>query len=66
MDLPPLDIDTFNKWKGGQAVVRDCDMEEEMRNDAKEHVATGIERSVSAEGVDYKQASKMIKEAMDK
>ena len=41
-------------------------MEEEMKNDAKEHVATGIERNMSAEGVDYKLASKMIKEAMDK
>ena len=66
MDLPPLDIDVFTKWKGGQAVIKDCDMEEEMKNDAKEHVATGIERSVSGDGVDYKQASKMIKEAMDK
>ena len=66
MDLPPLDIDTFTKWKGGQAVIKDCDMDEEMKNDAKEHVATGIERSVSADGVDYKQASKMIKDSMDK
>ena len=53
MDLPPLDIDVFTKWKGGQAVIKDCDMEEEMKNDAKEHVATGIERSMSADGVDY-------------
>ena len=66
MELPPLDIDAFNKWKGGQAVIKDCDMEEEMKNEAKEHVATGIERSAGAEGVDYQGASKMIKESMDK
>ena len=66
MDLPPLDIDVFTKWKGGQAVIKDCDMEEEVKNDAKEHVATGIERNIGADGIDYKLASKMIKEAMDK
>ena len=41
-------------------------MDDEMKNDAKEHVATGIERNMSSDGVDYKLASKMIKESMDK
>ena len=41
-------------------------MDDEMKNDAREHVATGVEKCQSAEGVDYMAASKLIKEAMDK
>ena len=67
MDLPPLNIADFNRYRtSGTVVIKETDMEEEMKNDAKEHVTSGIDRCSGAEGVDYKAASKMIKEAMDK
>ena len=66
MELPPFDLEVFTKWKQSQSIVKSCDMEEEMKIDAKEHVSSGIEKFSSAEGVDYKSAGKYIKEAMDK
>ena len=41
-------------------------MDDEMRTEAKEHASSGIEKFSSAEGVDYHQAGKYVKEAMDK
>ena len=41
-------------------------MDEEMKMEAKEHAASGIEKFSSAEGVDYQAAGKYIKDAMDK
>ena len=66
MELPPFELDVFNKWKGGQAVIKECAMDEEMRVDAKEHVSSGIEKFQSAEGVDYKSAGKYIKDNKEK
>ena len=66
MELPAFNFEDFNKWKSGVAHVKDCDMDDEMKNDAREHVATGVEKCQSAEGVDYMAASKLIKDAMDK
>ena len=31
MELPPFDLGDFNKWRGGYAIVKECDMGEEMK-----------------------------------
>ena len=41
-------------------------MEETMKTDAREHIATGVERCTGSDGCDYKTAAKMIKDSMDK
>ena len=65
MELPPFDLADFNKWKASQAVVKECDMEETMRNEAKEHITGGIDKFVTSDGVDLLAASRFVKEQMD-
>ena len=62
MELPPFDLGDFNKWKGGYAIVKECDMDEAMKVDTKEYIVNGVEKSTGAEGVDMIEASKYIKE----
>ena len=30
MELPPFDLTDFNKYKQGQACVKECDMDDQM------------------------------------
>ena len=66
MELPPLNVDDFNKWKQSQAIVKECDMEDTMQTEAKDHVMSGIEKCSGADGVDVQAAAKFIKENMDR
>jgi dynein light chain 4 len=61
-----FNIDDFMKWKQNQAIVKETDMDDLMRNEAKEVVATGIEKCSGQTGINVDAACKYIKEAMDK
>ena len=52
MELPPFNLDDFTKWKQGQAIVKECDMPDEMKTESKEHIVSGIEKNTGADGVD--------------
>eukprot|EP00356_Strombidium_inclinatum_P010064 CAMPEP_0170493290 /NCGR_PEP_ID=MMETSP0208-20121228/13661_1 /TAXON_ID=197538 /ORGANISM="Strombidium inclinatum, Strain S3" /LENGTH=53 /DNA_ID=CAMNT_0010769195 /DNA_START=26 /DNA_END=187 /DNA_ORIENTATION=+ len=52
MELPPFNLEDFNKWKQSQAIIKECDMEDTMKIEAKEHVMSGIEKCSGQEGVD--------------
>ena len=41
-------------------------MEPTMQNEAKDHIVSGIEKNSGAEGIDIQNASKFIKENMDR
>ena len=66
MELPPFDLGDFTKWKQGQAIVKECDMDDEMKTEAKEHIVSGIEKNSGVDGVDTQGAAKFIKEQMDR
>ena len=52
MELPPFDIDDFNKWKASQFYIKECDMEDEMLGEAKDHISGGVDKFNTADGVD--------------
>ena len=66
MELPPFDLEFFNKWKQSVAIVKECDMDPTMTTEAKEHIMSGIEKFSGAEGLDLLAASKFIKDNMDR
>ena len=66
MELPPFDLEFFNKWKQSVAIVKECDMDDTMKTEAKEHVMSGIEKFSGSEGLDLMAASKFIKDNMDR
>tara|TARA_B110000285_G_C14777575_1_gene446942 strand:+ start:177 stop:377 length:201 start_codon:yes stop_codon:yes gene_type:complete len=66
MELPPFDLEFFNKWKQSNSIVKECDMDEQTLMDAKDHVVTGIEKMSSAEGIDFTAAARYVKESMDR
>ena len=66
MNLPPLDLDDFTKWKQSQAIILESDMDDDMKMEAKDHIMSGIEKCSGGEGVDVQAASKFIKEQMDR
>ena len=41
-------------------------MDPVMKMEAKEHIISGIEKNAGAEGIDVQNASKFIKEQMDR
>ena len=65
MELPPFNLEDFNKWKQSQAIIKECDMDDVMRTEARDHITNGIEKSSSSDGVDLLTASKFVKEQMD-
>ena len=66
VELPPFDIEFFNKWKQSNSIVKECDMDEAMIVDVKDHIITGIEKMTTSDGVDFAAACKFIKENMDR
>ena len=66
VELPPFDIEFFNKWKQSNSIVKECDMDDAMIVDVKDHIITGIEKMTTSDGVDFAAACKFIKENMDR
>ena len=66
MELPPFNQEDFDKWKDKNIVVKECDMEKEMRKETIEHIQTGMEKSISHGVIDSANAAKYIKEQMDR
>ena len=66
MELPPFNLEDFNKWKQSQSIVKECDMEDEMKIESKEHIMSGIEKCSGGDGLDVQAACKFIKENMDR
>ena len=66
MEVPPINMEDFNRWKGQQGIVKYSDMNDHMNNEAKDFVSTGIEKASGATGVNYQQACQYIKLEMDK
>ena len=52
IELPPLNIDDFNRFKVVTAIIKECDMDETTTAEAKEHIITGIEKCTGSEGLD--------------
>ena len=44
IELPPLNLDDFNRFKVITPIIKECDMDETTTNEAKEHIITGIEK----------------------
>ena len=66
MELPPFNRDEFEKYKEKNYIIKECDMDQNMRKEATEHVQTGIEKNTSGDGIDVLNAAKFIKEQMDR
>ena len=66
MELPPFNLDEFNKWKEGKIIVKETDMDPLVEQEAKYFVSGGIEKASSATGVDIEAACKFVKENMDR
>ena len=62
MELPPFNKDDFDKYRDKNYIVKECDMDENMKKEASEHVATGIEKNTVQGEIDEKLAAKFIKE----
>ena len=65
MELPPLNMDDFNRWKTNIPVIKETDMEEAMQAEAKDHITAGVEKFMTTEGCDLLAASRYVKENMD-
>ena len=61
-----VNYDDFFKWAQGSAVTSFCDMEDEMKTEAMDYIATGIEKSQSGGELNQEAACKFIKDAMDR
>ena len=66
MELPEINMDDFTKWSLGSSVVSYSDMEDEMRTEAVDYIATGIEKSQSGGELNQEAACKFVKDAMDR
>ena len=66
MELPPFNRDDFERYKDKNNVIKETDMDEETSKEAIEHIATGIEKNTSNDGIDVQNAAKFIKESMDR
>ena len=66
IELPPLNIDDFNRFKVVTAIIKECDMDESTTAEAKEHIITGIEKCTGADGLDKQAACQYIKTQMDR
>ena len=64
-ELPPFNFEDFNKWRQQNAIVVHTDMPDDMVNEAKEHLVSGFEKFLSANGVNMQLACKYTKEMMD-
>ena len=61
IELPPLNLDDFKKWKNQTAIVKvrartelssqETDMDEIVKIEAKDAVVTGIEKASGAHGI---------------
>ena len=65
-NMPEINMDDFLKWAGGNAVQPYCDMDPEMKTEAVDYIATGIEKSQHGGQLDQNAACKFVKDAMDK
>ena len=65
-ELPPFDQGEFDKFRQGKQIVKESDMEPTMLSEAKDHIVSGIEKNSGSEGIDIQNASKFIKENMDR
>ena len=52
MELPPINMDDFNKYRQGAAVIKDSDMPDTIKLEAKDFVASGIEKFSGQNGID--------------
>ena len=47
MELPPFNIDDFNKWKQNKVYVVESDMDEAIRVEAKDFITSGIDKALT-------------------
>ena len=66
MELPPFDIQDFQRWKDGKIIVKETDMDPAVEFEAKDFTLGGIEKFGGAAGVDIEAACKFVKENMDR
>ena len=66
MELPEINMDDFDKWKVTKAIIVETDMEEQVQIEAKDCVATGIEKASGSQGLNIEKACKFIKDLMDR
>ncbi len=66
MELPPFNLEDFTKWKTNQAIIKDTDMDELIKVEAKEFVISGIEKASGQFGVNIEIACKYVKDQMDR
>ena len=66
MEPPPFKEENDKDYKNKEVIVKYCDMEEEMKLEAIEHIISGIEKCLGKDGIEFQAASKFIKENMDR
>jgi dynein light chain 4 len=66
MEVLPFNLDDFTKWKQGQAIVRETDMDDTIRQEAKDFVISGIEKASGQFGINIEHACKYVKDMMDR
>ena len=67
MEVPEdFNVEDFLKWTQGASVVSYCDMGDEMKTEAMDYIATGIEKSQSGGELNQEAACKFVKDAMDR
>ena len=52
MEEPPLDIESFKKWKTALTIVKESDMEDKMREQAVEIIKSGVEMFLISDDLD--------------
>ncbi len=52
MEFLPFNMEDFERWKLSVPIIKVCDMDENMKNQALEHIISGIEKCSGSYGVD--------------
>ena len=66
MEPPPFKEESEKDCKNKEVIVKYCDMEEEMKIEAIEHIIQGIDKCLGDDGIEFQAAAKFIKENMDR
>ena len=62
MELPPFNRADFESWKDKNFIIKECDMDTNMKKEAAEHILNGIEKMTVSGEIDVLNAATYIKE----
>ena len=66
MESIEVDMGDFSKWAISKPIIVETDMEDQVQQEAREAVVSGIEKAQGANGLNIEKACKFAKDTMDK